>query len=180
MEKIIEGLEKDLRNIIEGKPLKILRKDLGDVVDIRILRMIIFSLQWVSVGYQSALRLAGMKFGKRVGENSNRTEFSLALEEIKKIIETLKGGTVELSMMPELKGVELRVYESSLAAEVPNVLQNLCFFEEGFIEGYLDGIIAKLGALTIAGGEVSITKVNVEEKRCVGLGDDFCGFLIKF
>jgi len=59
-------------------------------------------------------------------------------------------------------------------------LQSLCFFEEGFIEGYIDGVIAKKGSLTVVGGKVSVNKVSVEEKRCIGLGDDHCGFLIKF
>lgn len=180
MEKIIEELEKDLRDIIEGKPLKILRKELGDMVDIRLLRMVIFSLQWASVGYQSALRLAGMKFGRRLGENSEKTELSLVLEEIKKIIETLGEGKVEIKMMPVLKGAEIRISESYLAAGVPSALQSLCFFEEGFIEGYLDGVISKKGSLAVAGGEGGVTRASVEEKRCVGLGDDFCGFLIKF
>ncbi|PIV64981.1 MAG: hypothetical protein COS09_01950 [Candidatus Nealsonbacteria bacterium CG01_land_8_20_14_3_00_12] len=180
MEKIIEALEKDLRDIIEGKPLKTKRKELGDQVDIRLCRMIIYSLQWASVGYQSALRLAGMKFGKRMGENSERSELLLVLEEIKKIIEFLREGKVEIEMMPELKGVQIKIYESSLTAGVPNILQTLCFFEEGFIEGYLDGVISKKGSMAVAGQEFSITNVSCEEKRCVGLGDDFCGFLIKF
>ena len=180
MEKIIEDLEKDLRDIIEGKPLKTKRKELGDQVDIRLCRMIIYSLQWASVGYQSALRLAGMKFGKRMGENSERNELSRILEEIKKIIEFLREGKVEIEMMPELKGVQLKIYESSLTAGVPNVLQNLCFFTEGFIEGYLDGVISKKGSIAMANQEFSVTEVSVEEKRCIGLGDDFCGFLIKF
>lgn len=83
-------------------------------------------------------------------------------------------------MMPELKGVQIKIYESSLTAGVPNILQTLCFFEEGFIEGYLDGVISKKGSMAVAGQEFSITNVSCEEKRCVGLGDDFCGFLIKF
>lgn len=180
MEKIIEGLEKDLRNVIEGRSLKTLRKELGDVVDIRLCRMIIYALQWTSVGYQSALRLAGMRFGKRMGTACERAELFLVLEEIKKIIEYLREGKVEVEVMPEMKGAQLKIYESSLTTGVPNVLQKLCFFEEGFIEGYLDGVISKKGSIAIAGGEVSVTKVNVEEKRCIGLGDDFCGFLIKF
>jgi predicted hydrocarbon binding protein len=180
MERIIEGLEKDLRNIVEGKPLQTLRKKLGDEADIRLCRIMIFALQWTSVGYQSALRLAGMKFGKRMGESSKTSELSLILDEIKKIFENLKAGKVEIEIMTEMKGAQLKIYESSLTAEVPNVLQKLCFFEEGFIEGYLDGVISKMGPLAIAGQEVTIAKVSVEEKRCVGLGDDFCGFLIKF
>lgn len=180
MEKIIEGLEKDLRDVIEGKPLKTLRKELGDTIDIRLLRMIVFCLQWVSVGYQSALRLAGMKFGKRMGENSDKSELSLILGELKKIIEFLREGKVELEMTPGLKRVQLKIYESSLTCGVANILQNLCFFEEGFIEGYLDGVISKKGSIAVAGQEFSVTNVNVEERRCVGLGDNFCGFLIKF
>jgi len=180
MERIIEDLEKDLMSIVEGKSLKTLRKELGDAVDIRALRMIVYALQWTSVGYQSALRLAGMKFGKRLGENSERTELSLVLEEIKKIIEVLRQGKVEIEILPKERGVQLKIYESSLTAGVPNVMQNLCFFEEGFIEGYFDGVIAKKGPIAVAGAEVSISKVSCEEKRCIGLGDDFCGFLIKF
>jgi len=180
MEKLIEDLEKDLRDIIEGRPLKQKRKELGDTVDVRLCRMIIFALQWTSVGYQSALRLAGMKFGKRMGQNSEKSELSLILEEIKKIIEFLRGGKVEIEIMPESRGAQLKIYESFLTAGASNVLQNLCFFEEGFIEGYLDGVISKMGSLAVVGRELSITKVSCEEKRCVGLGDDFCGFLIKF
>jgi len=180
MEKIIEDLEKDLRDIVEGKEILPKRKEFGDLVDIRFYRMVNFALQWTSVGYQSALRLAGMKFGKRIGENSKKSELSLVLEEIKKIIEFLRGGKVEIEILPEEKEAQIKIYESSLTAGVPNVLQNLCFFEEGFIEGYILGAITKNGHLAVAGTGLSISNVSVEEKRCVGLGDEFCGFLIKF
>jgi len=180
MEKIIEGLEEDLKNIAEGKSIKPLRKELGDIIDIRLLRMVIFSLQWTSVGFQSALRLAGMKLGKRLGTNCEKSELSLILEEIKKIFEYLREGRVEIEIMPKLEGAQLKIYESSLTSGIPNILQNLCFFEEGFIEGYLDGVIFKRRSITAAGEEDSIDKVSVEEKRCIGLGDDFCEFLIKF
>jgi len=180
MEKIIEDLEKDLIDIIEGKPLKILRKELGDNVDIRALRMVIFALQWTSVGYQSALRLAGMRLGKRIGGNSKKAELSLVLEEIKKLIEALRNGKVELEIIGDFKDVQLKIFESSLTTGIPNVSQNLCFFEEGFIEGYLDGIISSKGAIIAGGGRFNITKVSVEEEKCIGLGDEFCGFLIEF
>jgi len=180
MEKIIEGLEKDLRDIIEGRLLGDIRKELKDSIDIRALRMVVFALQWASVGYQSALRFTGMKLGKRIGSGSEKSELSLVLKEIKVILESLRQGKVEIEIIPEIKGAQFKIYESALTTGVPNVLQNLCFFEEGFIEGYLDGVISKIGSLAVAGGEVSITKVSCEEKRCIGLGDDFCGFLIKF
>jgi predicted hydrocarbon binding protein len=173
MEKLIEKLEGELRDVAEGKSLAPLR-------DVCFLRTVISALQWTSVGYYSALRLAGMKFGKRVGEGSGKTEFSLVLEEIKRIITALRGGKVEFKVLPESGGAELKIYDSPFMADVPNVLQNLCFFEEGFIEGYIDGVIAKNGPLAVASTGLSVSKTSVEEKRCVGLGDDYCGFLIKF
>jgi len=180
VEKIIEDLKNDLTNIIRGKSPRFLRKGLGDSADIRLLRMIVFSLQWTSVGYRSALRLAGMKFGRRMGEMSDKTELSLILNDIKRMIEVLRGGKVEVEIMPELKGAQIKICDSSLTAGVPNISQNLCFFEEGFIEGYLDGIIIKIGSISVAKKEIGINKSAVEEKRCVGLGDDCCVFSIKF
>jgi len=169
MEQLIEKLEKELREAAEGKE-----------TPISFLRVVISALQWTSVGYFSALRLAGMKLGKRVGEGSEKTEISLVLEELKRIIIALKGGKVELEILPGAKGAEFKIYDSPTMAEIPNVLQNLCFFEEGFIEGYIDGVITKNGSLAIAGTSLSVSETSVEEKRCVGLGDDYCGFLIKF
>jgi predicted hydrocarbon binding protein len=180
MEKIIEDLGKDLIDIVKDNSPKSLREELKDDANIRLLRMVVFSLQWTSVGYQSALRLAGMKLGRRIGENSEKTELSLVLNEIKKIIEFLKGGKIEIEILPGVKGAQIKVYESALVSGVPNATQNLCFFEEGFIEGYIDGVIARSGPLAIAGESSSVKKVSVEEKRCIGLGDDFCGFSINF
>jgi len=180
MEKLLEDLEKDLKEVLEGKELIEKRKDLGDKIDIRLCRMIVYSLQWASVGYQSALRFAGMKFGRRLGESSEKTELSLVLEEIKKIIEYLRGGKVEIEIMSEAKSVQLKIYDSYLTSGIPNILQNLCFFEEGFIEGYLDGVIKKNGSLAVAAQGISILGVSCQEIRCIGLGDKFCGFLIKF
>jgi len=180
MEKLLEDLERDIKNVLEGKEVKQKRRDLGDKVDIRLCRMIVYSLQWASVGYQSALRFAGMKLGKRLGEGSEKTELGLVLEEIKKIIEYLRGGRVEIEIMPDVKGAQLKIYDSYLTSGIPNILQNLCFFEEGFIEGYLDGVIAKNGSLAVASQGISVLGVTCQEIRCVGLGDKFCGFLIKF
>jgi predicted hydrocarbon binding protein len=180
MEKLLEDLERDLKNVLERKEVKQKRRDLGDKVDIRICRMIVYALQWASVGYQSALRFAGMKLGKRLGESSEKTELGLVLEEIKKIIEYLRGGRVEIEIMPDVKGAQLKIYDSYLTSGVPNILQNLCFFEEGFIEGYLDGVIAKNGSLAVASQGISVLGVTCQEIRCVGLGDKFCGFLITF
>ena len=176
MERIIKDLQEDLRNIIEGKKAKTLRKRGGDLIDIRIPRIIDFSLQWASVGYQSALRFAGMKFGKRLGEMSSSKELSSVLKEIKKIIEELKEGEVELELSGEKNIAQLKIYNSSLTNSVPNISQNLCFFKEGFIEGYLGGIIAVRGLFLVS--FKNINRVEVKETKCQGKGDKFCQFTI--
>ena len=180
MEEIIGDLEKELGNIIQGKPVKPIRRELDDMVDIRALRMLVYSLEWTSAGYQTALRISGKKIGKRIGRNSDKLELSLALKEVKKIIEALGIGKAEIQILPKLDGALFRIYESALTAEVSKTSQRFCFFEEGFIEGYLEGVISKKGFLVLAKEEVGVTEINVEEKKCVGLGDNFCEFLIKF
>ncbi|MCD6233005.1 hypothetical protein J7J81_01295 [bacterium] len=176
MERIIEDLQEDLRNIIEGKPPKVLRKESGDLIDLRLLRIVDFSLQWASVGYKSALRFAGMKFGRRMGEDSVTRELSSLLGEIKVLIEKLKDGKVEIEVLPEKEKAQFRVHSSSLVSSVPNISQTICFFKEGFIEGYLDGVIKKQGSLTANFKKIS--EVVVEETKCQGKGDKYCQFTI--
>jgi len=180
MERIIETIEKDLKRIIDGIQPEVVRKELGDSVNIRFVRMIVFSLQWASAGYQSGLRFAGMKFGKRMGMLCDKSELSLILGEIKVILEYLRGGKAEIQILNEGREANLILKESALTCGVPNVSQNLCFFEEGFVDGYLDGVIHKLGSLAVAGKEITIIKVNVEETKCIGKGDNSCIFSVQF
>jgi len=178
MERIIRELQKDLRNIIEDKKPRALRKKSGDLVDLRALRIIDFSLQWASVGYKSALRFAGMKFGRRLGEMSSSRELSSILKEIKKIVEGLKEGEAKFQIMEKESMAQFKVYNSSLTNSVPNISQNLCLFREGFIEGYLGGIIAVRGSLLVFFKNVN--RIEVEETKCQGKGDKFCQFTIVF
>lgn len=176
MERIIRDLQKDLRNIIEGGKPRVLRGKTKDLVDLRALRMIDFSLQWASMGYKSALRFAGMKFGRRLGEMSSSRELSLVLGEIKKIVEGLKEGEVKFEVSENKSVAQFKVYNSSLTSSVPNISQNLCLFREGFIEGYLGGIIAVRGSLLAFFKNVN--KAEVKETKCHGKGDKFCQFTI--
>ena len=176
MERIIQELQKDLRNIIEGGKPRTLRKKTGDLVDLRVLRIVDFSLQWASAGYRSALRFAGMKFGRRLGEMSSSRELSSVLKEIKKIVEELKEGEVKLQIIEKKSIAQFKVYNSSLTNSVPNISQNLCLFREGFIEGYLGGIIAVRGLLQVFFKNIS--RVEVKETKCQGKGDKFCQFTI--
>lgn len=178
MERIIRELQKDLRDIIEGKKPRALRRKTGDLVDLRVLRIVDFSLQWASAGYKSALRFAGMKFGRRLGEISSSTELSSVLKEIKKIVEGLKEGEVKFQIIEKKSIAQFKVYNSSLTNSVPNISQNLCLFREGFIEGYLGGIIAVRGSLLAF--FKNINRVEVKETKCQGKGDKFCQFTIVF
>ena len=180
MEKIIERIEEELKDVAKGKRRVPLREKLGEEITVYFSQVVICALQWSSVGYQSALRFAGMKLGRRIGEQSDKTEFSLVLKEIKRIIKSLRGGKVITEIFPEEKGAQLTILNSPLTKGLPNVLQKLCFFEEGFIEGYFDGVIAKKGPLSLAGEKFTVKKVSVDERKCIGLGDDCCEFLIKF
>lgn len=176
MERIIQDLQKDLRNIIEGGKPRVLREKTEDLVDLRALRIIDFSLQWASVGYKSALRFAGMKFGRRLGEMSSSKELSSVLEEIKKVVEGLKEGEVKFEVSEKKNIAQFKIYNSSLTNSVPNISQNLCFFREGFIEGYLGGIIAVRSSLLVF--FKNINRVEVKETKCQGKGDKFCQFTI--
>ena len=176
MERIIQDLQEDLESIIKGGKPRVLRKRAGDLIDLRVLRMIDFSLQWASVGYQSALRFAGMKFGRRLGEMSSSRELSLILEEIKRIVEGLKEGEVEFKILDKENTAQFKVYNSALTSSVPNISKNLCFFEEGFIEGYLQGVISLRGFFLAH--FKNIRKVEVKETKCQGKGDKFCQFTI--
>jgi len=176
MERIIQDLQKDLRNIIEGGKPRVLREKTEDLVDLRALRIIDFSLQWASVGYKSALRFAGMKFGRRLGEMSSSKELSSVLEEIKKVVEELKEGEVKFEVSEKKNIAQFKIYNSSLTNSVPNISQNLCLFREGFIEGYLGGIIAVRSSLLVF--FKNINRVEVKETKCQGKGDKFCQFTI--
>jgi len=180
MEKLIKNLEKDIKKIIRGEELDPIREEMGDKIDIRLARMIIFSLQGASTGYKSALRFAGMKLGKRLGTNSGKSEISLTLEEIKTIMEALDGGKVEVEISDAKKQASLKVSYCYLGYNTPDTEQSLCYFEEGFIEGYIEGAISKLGALAVAEKENGVTKVNVDEVKCCGRGDEICEFVIRF
>ncbi|MFQ6050044.1 MAG: hypothetical protein ACE5J0_03375 [Candidatus Paceibacterales bacterium] len=178
MEELIRQIEKDLDLLLRDKTLSPLRKELNESVDLRAARLIIFSLQWSSVGYQSALRFAGAKVGQAIGTNFAGRELSLILKDLKKIFEGLKWGRVETGIDIKNKKISLRLIDSLTSAGAPNINQTLCFFEEGFIEGCLDGIIKIKGALTLAGLTENVARVDVKETKCVGLGADFCEFTV--
>ena len=178
MEELIREIEKDLVLFLQDKTPASLRGEIGDNIDLRAARLIIYSLQWASVGYQSVLRFAGGKLGRAIGINFEGRELSLVLKNLKKIFEGLNWGKTEIETKPKDKKIILKIIDSLTSAGVQNIKQNLCFFEEGFIEGSLDGIIKRKGFLTLFGLKGNINRVGVKETKCVGLGDDFCEFTI--
>lgn len=178
MEKLIRNIEEDLGLLIKGQTLTSPRKELKDEIDFRAARLIIYSLQWASVGYQSALRFAGAKIGQETGNHFVSREISLILKDIKKIFEGLKWAKVETEIDIKNKKINLRLIDSLTSAGISNINQSICFFEEGFIDGCLDGVIKRSGPLTLTGVPEGITGVDVKETKCVGLGDPHCEFTI--
>lgn len=178
MEKLIRKIEDDLGLLIKDQAPAPIRKELKDEINLRVARLIIFSLQWASVGYQSALRFAGAKTGHEIGNHFVAREISLVLKDIKKIFEGLKWGKVEAEIDIKNKKINLRLIDSLTSSGISNINQSICFFEEGFIDGCLDGVIKRSGPLTLAGLGGGVTGVDVKETKCVGLGDPHCEFTI--
>ena len=180
MEELIKKIIQEFRQAAEGKEMKPIKEKIGKETTIYYNYTILFALLWTSTAYSSILRLAGMKLGKRVGEESRKTELSLILEEIERVIIALRGGKIDLKISPELKKAELKIFNSPFLKDLPDTSQKICFFEEGLIGGYIEGAIQKNGPLALSGEELSIQRVSVEEKKCISLGDDHCEFLIEF
>ena len=180
MEELIKKITQELREAAEGRKIKPIKERMGREVTVYYGCTILFALLWTSTAYSSILRLAGMKLGKRIGEESRKTELSLILEEIERIIVALRGGKVDLKISPESRKAELKIFNSPFFKDVPKDSQKICFFEEGLIGGYIEGVIQKNGPLALSGEELSVQRVSVEEKKCISLGDDHCEFLIEF
>lgn len=178
MRELIEKIKEDFDLFLKDKTPSLLRKEEGDKADIRAARLIIFSLLWASVGYQSVLRFGGLKTGKEIGSEIEERRLDTTLNKLKKILESLNWGKIEIKVNPEAKTATLTITDSLTAAGTPKVNQRLCFFEEGFIEGFLEGVIYKNRFLYLGIPGQNIKEVEVKETKCIGLGNDYCEFKI--
>lgn len=178
MRKLIEKIKEDFDLFLKDKTPSPLRKQKGDKADIRATRLIIFSLLWASVGYQSVLRFGGLKIGKEIGLEIEERKLDTTLNRLKKILESLNWGKIETKVDLEAKTATLTITDSLTAAGASDANQRLCFFEEGFIEGFLEGVIYRNRFLHLGIPGQNIKEVRVKETKCIGLGNDYCEFKI--
>lgn len=129
-------------------------------------RLLIHSLQWVSVGYSSALYFAGKKLGHEVmAENVSGKDFKTVFKGLTKVFKELGIGKLSIKESEE-KSASVTLKGSATASGMKPVGKPVCFFEAGLIAGILEARLKK--------------KVVVNEVLCGGLGDNVEEFLIKF
>jgi len=154
--------EDEIKKLIKkGK----IRKTIPDKVDIKLFRILVHSLQWVSVGYASALYFAGKKLGKEIiSQEVKGNDVKKILQEIGKFFQKYGVGKLEIKEIKESDAV-VRLKEGSTSYHMEPIGKPVCFFESGLIAGVLEGKLKK--------------KVAVNETMCGGLGDEEDEFKIR-
>jgi len=127
-------------------------------------RAIIYSLEWLSVGYFSALYMAGKKFAKHTLAERIKGKLPDANIFLEKFFSDLGFGKLKVIGTQNGRYV-YRLEHCSTCWEMPPVGKQVCFFEAGLIAGILE---AKLGK-----------RVTVTETLCGGLGDDCDEFIAR-
>jgi predicted hydrocarbon binding protein len=141
------------------------RKTMPDKVDIRLPRIIIQSLQWISVGYSSALYFAGKKLGKEIiAENIKGEDVKGILAGIGDFFKEYGIGTLTVKGVQEDK-ITVELQDCSTCYHMESIGKPICFFESGIICGILEEKLKK--------------KVIVKETLCGGLGDEVDEFSIR-
>ncbi|MFQ6020989.1 MAG: V4R domain-containing protein [Candidatus Aenigmatarchaeota archaeon] len=143
-----------------------IRKVMPDKVDLKLYRTLIHSLQWISVGYSSALYFAGKKLGKEIiSEDIKGKDIKAILKEIASLFRKYGIGKIESKEVEEKRAV-VQLKESASSYNMDPIGKTICFFEAGLIAGILEEKLKK--------------KVTVRETRCGGLGDEVDEFVIRF
>ncbi len=146
------GVEKELNNLIKKKVKNFPRA-------------LVLGLQWVSVGYSSALYFAGKKIGKDIAAKDVKGEDPKAiLKEVAGVFKGMGIGSLSVKSIEEKKAV--LVLKSGVTAHgMTPVGKSVCFFEAGLISGMLEGKLKK--------------SITVTETRCGGLGHPEEEFMVK-
>ena len=156
------GFEKDLEvSLKKGK----IRKTLPDKVDLKLYRTLVHSLQWVSVGYASALYFAGKKLGSEIiSKNIKGGDVKTIMKEISNLFSTYEVGRLEVLETSDKRNIA-QMKDCATCYHMEAVGKPVCFFEAGLIAGILEAKLKK--------------KVVVNETLCGGLGDEIDEFNIK-
>ncbi len=155
------GFKESLEKTVKEKKI---RKKMSDNVNVKFPRLLINSLQWISVGYSSALYFAGKKLGKEIlHKDVSGKDLKSSLNGIAKLFKSYGIGTLEIKEME--KNVSVVLKDSVTSYKLQKVGRPVCFFEAGMIAGILEVKLNK--------------KVTVTEVLCGGLGDEVDEFLVK-
>ncbi len=127
-------------------------------------RVIIYSLEWLSVGYFSALYMAGKKFAKHALAERIKGKLPDAHAFLEKFFSDMGFG--KLTVVGTQNGRYVyRLEHCSICWEMPPVGKPVCFFEAGLIAGVLEAKLEK--------------RVTVTETLCGGLGDNCDEFIAR-
>ena len=127
-------------------------------------RAIVYSLEWLSVGYFSALYMAGKKFGKHALAERIKGKVKDSNEFLSKFFMDLGFGKLKV-INSEGPRMVYRLEHCSTCCKMTPVGKQVCFFEAGMIAGVLE---AKMGK-----------RVIVQETLCGGLGDECDEFIAR-
>ena len=156
------GYDEELKKALHEKKI---RKALSDNVNIKYPRFIVHSLQWVSVGYSSALFFGGKKVGKEIlAPELKSKDIKDVLKDVGSFFESQGVGKFEIKEITDAS-ITVRIKDSTTSYGMAPVGKPVCFFEAGIIAGIVEGRLGK--------------NVVVNEVLCGGLGDDVDEFLIK-
>jgi len=156
------GFEEELKRILVKEKI---RAQLDDVTNIKSPRTLALSVQWISVGYASALYFAGKKLGTNIlAKELKGSDIKSILQSLGVLIKDLGIGNFEIVSVGDKKSVA-RINDSMTAYGMKPVGKAVCYFESGLIAGVLEGKLGK--------------KVTVNETLCGGLGDQTEEFLIR-
>lgn len=128
-------------------------------------KLLIYSLEWLSVGYFSALYMAGKKLAKNSLvekiESNDMVDVNKFLENffVKACI-----GKLKLVGVSDQRYV-YRLEECNTCRDIRPVGREICYFEAGIIAGVLEAKLKK--------------RVVIRETLCGGLGDDYCEFIAR-
>jgi len=129
-------------------------------------RSLVLGLQWVSLGYSSALYFAGKKIGKEIASNEIKNkEPKEVFKGTIKVFKNMGLGSLSIKSVKE-KNAVLILKDGTTAHGMARIGKTVCYFEAGLISGILEAKIKKV--------------VNVSEVSCGGLGDSIEEFVVKF
>ena len=148
-------IERILKSLLQGKG------DAGSSIDINIEKLLTLSLKQISVGYDSALYLAGFRSGEAFVKGLGVKDS----EKLKKNIEQafLKSG-MGLAEITGMAPLTMKVEKSSTCYGIQTAEKPVCYFKAGFFAGAVSAVEGK--------------KVACIETKCHAKGDKHCEFQI--